>query len=140
MGSMRNWVLGAAMVAGIAGLGAGTAQAAEVRVIARGPVATALPYAGPGHVLAAGYRVNGRWNRGIGGSVAQRFGVMCALVTDGFTDEGTMAAAEDSAGRLLPEHSQRSCTRRECNPRSQNRDRRHPSLNGCSNAESGIRI
>lgn len=57
-------MLGAAMLAGIAGLGAGTAQAAEVRVIARGPVATALPYAGPGHVLAAGYRVNGRWNRG----------------------------------------------------------------------------
>ncbi len=100
MGSMRNWMLGAAMLAGIAGLGAGTAQAAEVRVIVRGPVAYAPHYAGPGHVLAAGYRVNGRWNRGYRSFRGPPFGVMCALVADGFTDVDSMADAEGSAGRL----------------------------------------
>jgi hypothetical protein len=61
MGSIRNWMLGAAVLAGVAGLGAGTAQAAEFRVFARGPVASVPPCPGPGYAWIAGYRANGYW-------------------------------------------------------------------------------
>jgi hypothetical protein len=61
MGSMRNWMLGAAMVAGAAGVGAGTAQAAEFGVYVRGPVAYVPPCPGPGYVWTEGYMANGYW-------------------------------------------------------------------------------
>lgn len=61
MGSMRNWMLGAAMVAGLAAVGTGTAQAAEFGVYVRGPVAYVLPCPGPGYAWAAGYMANGYW-------------------------------------------------------------------------------
>ena len=61
MGSMRNWMLGAAMVAGGLGLGATTARAAEFGVYARGPVAYVPPCPGPGYVWIAGYMANGYW-------------------------------------------------------------------------------
>jgi hypothetical protein len=61
MGSMRNWMLGAAVVAGAAGLGATTAQAAEFGVHVRGPVAYVPPCPGPGYVWVAGYMANGYW-------------------------------------------------------------------------------
>jgi hypothetical protein len=61
MGSIRNWMLGAAVLAGVAGLGAGRAQAAEFRVFARGPVAYVPPCPGPGYAWIAGYRANGYW-------------------------------------------------------------------------------
>jgi hypothetical protein len=61
MGSMRNWMLGAAVVAGGLGLGATTAQAAEFGNYARGPVAYVSPCPGPGYVWIAGYMANGYW-------------------------------------------------------------------------------
>ena len=67
MGSIRNLMLGAAVVAGGLGLGATTAQAAQVGIYVRGPVAYVPPCPGPGYVWAAGYQsggywVPGRWN------------------------------------------------------------------------------
>jgi hypothetical protein len=61
MGSMKSWMLGAAVVAGGLGLGAGTAQAAEFGIYARGPVAYVPPCPGPGYVWVAGYMANGYW-------------------------------------------------------------------------------
>jgi hypothetical protein len=61
MGSMRNWMLGAAVVAGGLGLGAGTAQAAEFGFHARGPVAYVPPCPGPGYAWIAGYQADGYW-------------------------------------------------------------------------------
>jgi len=61
MGSMRNWMLGAAMVAGVAAVGATTAQAAEFGVYVRGPVAYVPPCPGPGYIWTAGYMANGYW-------------------------------------------------------------------------------
>ncbi|MFZ0745242.1 MAG: hypothetical protein WAM85_12605 [Terracidiphilus sp.] len=58
---MRNWMLGAAMVAGGLGLGASTAQAAEFGVYARGPVAYVPPCPGAGYQWEAGYMANGYW-------------------------------------------------------------------------------
>jgi len=61
MGSMRNWMLGAAVIAGGLGLGAAPAQAAEFGIYVRGPVAYVPPCPGPGYVWAAGYQANGYW-------------------------------------------------------------------------------
>jgi len=61
MGSIRNWMLGAAVVAGTLGLGATTAQAAEFGIYARGPVAYVPPCPGAGYVWIAGYQANGYW-------------------------------------------------------------------------------
>jgi len=61
MGSMKSWMLGAAVVAGGLGMGAATAQAAEFGIYARGPVAYVPPCPGPGYVWVAGYMANGYW-------------------------------------------------------------------------------
>ena len=61
MKSMTKWMFAAAMVAGVAGLGATSANAAEFGVYVRGPVAYVPPCPGPGYVWAAGYRANGYW-------------------------------------------------------------------------------
>ncbi len=61
MDGMRNWMLGAAVLAGGLGLGATTAQAAEFGIYARGPVAYVPPCPGPGYVWIAGYQANGYW-------------------------------------------------------------------------------
>jgi len=71
MKSMRNWMLGAAVVAAGFGLATTTAQAAEFGVHLRGPVAYVPPCPGPGYVWNAGYQadgywVPGRWNLGGG--------------------------------------------------------------------------
>jgi hypothetical protein len=60
MGSMRNWMLGAAMVAGLAAA-VPAAQAAEFGFRVRGPVAYVPPCPGPGYVWTAGYMANGYW-------------------------------------------------------------------------------
>jgi hypothetical protein len=67
MGSMKSWMLGAAVV--VAGLGASatTAQAAEFGVYVRGPVAPvayAPPSPGPGYFWVGGYRAHGYWMPG----------------------------------------------------------------------------
>lgn len=64
MSSMRNWMLGAAMVAGLAAVGATTAQAAEFGFRVRGPVAYVPPCPGPGYVWTNGYMANGYWVSG----------------------------------------------------------------------------
>ncbi len=74
MGSMKNWMLGAAMVAGAAGLGATQAQAAEFGFHMRGPVAYVPPCPGPGYVWAAGYMANGYWVPGYWNLSGVRFG------------------------------------------------------------------
>jgi hypothetical protein len=61
MTTMRNWMLGAAVVAGGLGMGAATAQAAEFGVVVRGPVAYIPPCPGPGYAWVAGYQANGYW-------------------------------------------------------------------------------
>jgi hypothetical protein len=61
MGSMKNWMLGAAVLAGAAGMGATTAQATEFGIYARGPVAYVPPCPGAGYVWVAGYQANGYW-------------------------------------------------------------------------------
>jgi hypothetical protein len=61
MSSMRNWMLGAAMVAGVATVGATTAQAAEFGFRVRGPVAYIPPCPGPGYIWTNGYMANGYW-------------------------------------------------------------------------------
>src|SRR5580693_8019425 len=61
MGSMRNWILGAVMVAGVAALGTTQAQAAEYGFHMRGPVAYVPPCPGPGYFWTAGYMANGYW-------------------------------------------------------------------------------
>jgi hypothetical protein len=61
MGSMRNWMLGAAMLAGVAAAGATTAQAAEFGFRVRGPVAYVPPCPGPGYIWVGGYMANGYW-------------------------------------------------------------------------------
>lgn len=64
MGSMRNWMLGAAVVVGGLGLGATTANAAQFGIYARGPAAYVSPYPGPGYVWIDGYMANGYWIAG----------------------------------------------------------------------------
>jgi hypothetical protein len=61
MGSMKNWVLGAAVLAGAAAVGSIPAQAAEFGVYVRGPVAYVPPSPGPGYFWTAGYRAHGYW-------------------------------------------------------------------------------
>ena len=64
MKNFGKFVLGAAMVAGGLGLGATSAQAAEFRVVVRGPVAYVPPCPGPGYTWVAGYYNNGYWVAG----------------------------------------------------------------------------
>ena len=61
MTSMKNWMLGAALVAGGMGLGANSAQAAQIRVAIGAPVAYAPPCPGPGYAWVAGYYNGGYW-------------------------------------------------------------------------------
>jgi hypothetical protein len=61
MKTMRNWMLGAAVVAGTMGLAAVPAQAAEFGVYVRGPVAYVPPCPGAGYEWVAGYQASGYW-------------------------------------------------------------------------------
>jgi hypothetical protein len=72
MKNMRNWMLGAAVVAGGLGLAAAPAQAAEFGIYARGPVAYVPPCPGPGYVWIAGYYANGYWVPGYWNFVGAR--------------------------------------------------------------------
>ena len=61
MGSMKNWIFGAAVLAGAAALGSTPAQAAEFGIYVRGPVAYVPPCPGPGYFWTAGYMADGYW-------------------------------------------------------------------------------
>jgi hypothetical protein len=57
MGSMKKWILGAALAVGVVGMGAAPAQAARVGIYIGAPAACP----GPGYVWVAGYWANGYW-------------------------------------------------------------------------------
>jgi hypothetical protein len=61
MNSMKNWIFGAAVLAGAAALGSIPAQAAEFGFYVRGPVPYVPPCPGPGYVWTAGYMSDGYW-------------------------------------------------------------------------------
>jgi len=74
MTTMKNWMLGAAVVAGGLGMSAARAQADEFGVYARGPVAYVPPCPGPGYVWMAGYQAEGYWIPGRWNFVGERRG------------------------------------------------------------------
>ena len=61
MGSMKKWMLGAAMVAGTLGMAAAPAQAARFGIYVGAPAVYVPPCPGPGYVWVAGYWANGYW-------------------------------------------------------------------------------
>ncbi|HZP03579.1 MAG TPA: hypothetical protein VFB43_01675 [Terracidiphilus sp.] len=63
MGSMKKWMLAAALAAGTVGLGASQAQAARIGigVYVGGPSVYVPPCPGPGYAWVAGYYSNGYW-------------------------------------------------------------------------------
>jgi hypothetical protein len=62
MGSIKKWMLGAALAAGIVGMNATPAQAARVHVgVYVGAPGYVAPYPGPGYVWVNGYWANGYW-------------------------------------------------------------------------------
>ena len=61
MSTMRNWMLGAAVIAGGLGMGTASAQSFEFGVYSRGPAAYIPPCPGLGYVWVAGYETNGYW-------------------------------------------------------------------------------
>jgi hypothetical protein len=58
---MKKWTLAAALVAGMAGLGATTAQAQVRVVVGGGPVAYVSQCPGPGYFWVAGFYNGGYW-------------------------------------------------------------------------------
>ena len=64
MGSMKKWMLGAAMVASAAALTAVPAQAARVGIYIGAPAAYVPPCPGPGYAWVDGFYANGYWNPG----------------------------------------------------------------------------
>jgi hypothetical protein len=61
MASMRGLMLGAAILAGVAGLGATSANAARIGVYIGAPAAYVPPCPGPRYSWVAGYYANGYW-------------------------------------------------------------------------------
>jgi hypothetical protein len=61
MASMKSLMLGAAILAGAAGIGATSAQAAQFGVYIGTPNAYAAPYPGPGYAWVNGYYDGGYW-------------------------------------------------------------------------------
>jgi hypothetical protein len=61
MGSMKQWMLGAALAVGALGLSAAPAHAARVGIYVGAPAAYIPPCPGAGYVWVAGYWANGYW-------------------------------------------------------------------------------
>ena len=61
MGSMKKWMLGAALATGVVGMGTAPAQAARVGIYIGAPAAYVPACPGPGYVWVAGYWANGYW-------------------------------------------------------------------------------
>jgi hypothetical protein len=61
MASMKSLMLGAAILAGAAGLGAANANAAQFGIYVGTPNAYAAPYPGPGYAWIDGYYDGGYW-------------------------------------------------------------------------------
>ena len=112
MSSMRNWMLGAAVLAGGLGLGATTAQAAEFGIYARGPVAYVPPCPGDGYVWVNGYMNDGYWIPGRWNFVGVREGYGYAHVDgDRYArfdrDRGREFERHDDRGRNFDRHEDR---------------------------------
>jgi hypothetical protein len=78
MGSIRKWMLAAALVAGTVGLGAAPAHAARigVGVYVGAPRAYAAPSPGPGYAWVAGYYAHGYWVPGFWRAPGPRAGIV----------------------------------------------------------------
>ncbi|MGA7339766.1 MAG: hypothetical protein WBE72_05170 [Terracidiphilus sp.] len=78
MGSMKKWMLAAALVAGTLGLGASQAQAARIGfgVYVGGPRAYVPPCPGPGYAWVGGYYANNYWVPGFWRAPGPRVGVV----------------------------------------------------------------
>lgn len=75
MKNILKWTLGAAVLAGGLGLGATTAQAAQVRFyVGAGDAAYIPPCPGPGYVWVAGYYNDGYWTPGYWNYVGDGYG------------------------------------------------------------------
>jgi hypothetical protein len=61
MAGMKSLMLGAAILAGAAGLGAASANAAQFGIYIGAPAAYVPPSPGPGYAWIAGYYANGYW-------------------------------------------------------------------------------
>ena len=61
MAGMKSLMLGAAILAGVAGFGATKANAAQFGIYIGAPAAYVAPAPGPGYVWIAGYYANGYW-------------------------------------------------------------------------------
>ena len=61
MTGTKTWMLGAAMVAGTAALGATEAHGAQFGIYVGTPAEAVPPCPGPGYVWLAGYSANGYW-------------------------------------------------------------------------------
>ena len=73
MGSMKKWMLGAALVVGTLGMAAAPAQAARVGIFVGAP-AYVPPCPGPGYLWVAGYWNGGIWVPGYWNFVGVRVG------------------------------------------------------------------
>lgn len=98
MNRMRSWMLGAAVLAAGAGLGATNAQAAEFGFHVRGPAVYVPPCPGPGYVWIAGYQADGYWVPG-----RWSFG--------GGVDRGHFARYDGNRGRDFGRHDDRGHAR-----------------------------
>ena len=103
MTGMKSWMPGAAVVAGVVGMGAGTAQAAESGVYARGPAAYMPPCPGPGFEWVAGYQARGCWVPGRWAVLEHR---------DRLDREERMARRDHERDRVVARHEDRMRDRR----------------------------
>ncbi len=104
MSSMKSLMLGVAVLAGGLGLGATTAQAAEFRIYAGGPVAYVPPCPGAGYVWVNGYMDDGYWIPGRWNFVGVREGYGYARF-DG--DRDRYARFDRERGREFERHYDR---------------------------------
>ena len=89
MGNTMKWMLAAALTFGSLGLAAAPANAAEIGIYVRGPVAYVPPCPGPGYVWVAGYYANGYWVPGYWNFAGVRVG---APVVRGYIGRGYVGA------------------------------------------------
>jgi len=90
MSSMKNWMLGAAVLAATVGFGSIPAQAVEFGIYVGRPAAYAPPCPGPGYVWMDGYRSDGYWVPGRWNFVGHR-----GWNRDGYRDYGRYERGRD---------------------------------------------
>jgi len=106
MGNIKKWMLAAALVVGGLGLAAAPANAAEIGIYVRGPVAYVPPCPGPGYVWIAGYYANGYWVPGYWNFAGVRVGVAVPPVR-GYVGIGRAPVIVRRGGPVRYEHFRR---------------------------------